>query len=111
MKIITYIFSILLLLSVAACQNNNHEADPSLHRSNNDSVWNNNLSQKISVEELPVTIKEEIHGDELFQDLDISNITKITRDNLTYYDMTFRDSDGQIIMVFYDEKGEMIIPQ
>lgn len=111
MKITIYISSILLLLSVAGCQNNNHESDPSLYRADNDSVWNSHLSQKISVEELPVSIIEEIHKDELFQDLDISDIKKITRNNLTYYDMTFRDSDGQIIMVFYDEKGEMIIPQ
>ena len=111
MKIISYISSLLLLLSATACHNNSHEADPSLHHAQIDSIWNSNLSQKISVEELPVTIKEEIHKDELFQDLDISDITKITKDNFTYYDMTFRDSDGQIIMVFYDEKGEMIAPR
>lgn len=89
------------MLSLATCQNNHQEVDTS---------WNRNLSQKISLEELPVTIKEEIHNDELFQGLDISDITKITKNNFTYYDMTFRDADGQIIMVFYDENGQIVVP-
>ena len=110
MKIAAYISFLTLLLSLTACQNNGHEVNPAQHRAQVDSLWNNNLSQKISLEELPVTIKEEIHNDELFQGLDISDITKITRDDFTYYDMTFRDADGQIIMVFYDEKGEIIVP-
>ena len=98
------------MLALATCQNNHHEVDPSGHGVQVDTAWNSNLSQKISLEELPVTIKEEIYNDELFQDLDISDITKITKNNLTYYDMTFRDADGQIIMVFYDEKGEIVVP-
>jgi len=111
MKISIYISSFLLLLAVGACQNSNTEVNPSLQSMGNvDGAWNEHLSQKISVEELPVTIKEEIHKDELFQGLDISDITKITKENFTYYDMTFRDADGQIIMVFYDEEGEIIVP-
>ena len=111
MKILIYISSILFLLAMGACQNSNTEVGPSLQSIDTvDSIWNEHLSQKISVEELPVSIKEEIHKDELFQGLDISDITKITKENFTYYDMTFRDGDGQIIMVFYDEKGEIIVP-
>lgn len=110
MKTVTYISLLMLYLSAAACQNNKFEADPAQQRAQVDSLWNSNLSQKISLEELPVTIKEEIHNDELFQGLDISDITRITRDDFTYYDMTFRDADGQIIMVFYDETGEIIVP-
>jgi hypothetical protein len=105
-----YILSMVFLLAIGACQNNNTDVDPSLYTTNVDSAWNENLSQKITVEELPVTIKEEIYNDELFQDLDISDITKITKDDSTYYDMTFRDTDGHIIMVFYDQKGEIIVP-
>lgn len=110
MKTFNYITFIVLLLSIGACQNNNTEVGPSLHAVNVDSAWNKNLSQKISLEELPVTIKEEIHNDELFQGLDISDITKITKEDFTYYDMTFKDADGQVIMVFYDEMGEIIVP-
>jgi|SRR5690606_17142739 len=109
MKAITYISSLLLLLSFA-CQSNQPDLDPAKHRAQVDSAWNSTLSQKISLEELPVTIKEEIHNDELFQGLDISEITKIVKDNATYYDMTFRDVDGQLIMVFYDERGEIVVP-
>jgi hypothetical protein len=100
----------MLYFFAVACQNNKFEVNPERQRAQVDSMWNSNLSQKISLEELPVTIKEEIHKDELFQGLDISDITRITRDDFTYYDMTFRDADGQIIMVFYDETGEIIVP-
>jgi len=110
MKIVTYISIMMLYFFAVACQNNKFEVNPERQRAQVDSMWNSNLSQKISLEELPVTIKEEIHKDELFQGLDISDITRITRDDFTYYDMTFRDADGQIIMVFYDETGEIIVP-
>src|SRR5690606_1548984 len=109
MKTITFISSLLLLLSFA-CQSNHSELDPAKHRAQVDSAWTSNIAQKISPEELPLTIKEEIHNDELFQDLDISDITKVIKDNAIYYDMTFRDADGQLIMVFYDEKGEIVVP-
>lgn len=93
-----------------ACQSNQAELDPERHRAQVDGAWNGNVAQKISLEELPVTIKDEIHNDELFQDLDISDITKIIKNNAIYYDMTFRDGDGQLIMVYYDEKGEIVVP-
>ncbi|HLT08865.1 MAG TPA: hypothetical protein VK014_15150 [Cyclobacteriaceae bacterium] len=109
MKLSAYISFILLLLAVA-CHSNHPEVSPQHSSALADSTWANHLTQKISLEELPVDVKEEIYNDEIFHGLDISDITKITKDNFTYYDMTFKDADGQLIMVFYDEKGEIIVP-
>lgn len=111
MKLALHILSTLLLMTVFSCQPNSSEVDPDIlviNETNN--LWQDTVSEEITLEELPVTIKEEIRKDELFQDLPISNITKITKDDFTYYDMTFSDGSGQLIMVFYDERGEIIVP-
>ncbi|HLW18710.1 MAG TPA: hypothetical protein VKX33_00220 [Cyclobacteriaceae bacterium] len=75
-----------------------------------DASWNESMAENISLEDLPMTIREEIEKDKLFQELNISNITRIKEKDITYYDMTFKDADGQLIMVFYDEEGEIIVP-
>lgn len=111
MKIKAYISSFLLLCSVIACQNNKSEIDPNLHESILlDRAWEDSLFEMISLDELPPTVREGIRQEKIFDGLDISNITRITRNDLTYYDMTFRDFDGQLIMVFYDDKGEIYVP-
>ena len=98
--------SILFLLFAGfSCQNNNN-----LERSPRGSLKSDFYQEKISVEQLPSTLKEGIKNNEIFRELAISNITKITENNFTYYDMTFKDEDGQLVMVFYDENGEIIIP-
>lgn len=105
------LFLVLLFLTVQSCQNSKTEVYPISHQMGQvDTVWHDTLSETIPLEELPVTIKEEINKDELFQGLNISNITKITDKDVTYYDMTFKDADGQLIMVFYDEGGKIIVP-
>ena|SRR5690606_2211138 len=111
MKPLIYLLAFTSLLPLASCQSNKSEAELLPYNnewsanSSNDSLW-----EKITVEELPHNIKEVIHNDDLFEGLNISNIARITENDLTYYDMTFKDVDGQLIMVFYDEEGRIIVP-
>src|SRR5690606_11253965 len=111
MKTMINILSLLLLLTSYSCQNSKTEVYPLSHQADEaDMLWSDSLSEIISLEELPITIKDEINKDELFQQLNITNITRIKAKNTTYYDMTFKDADGRLIMVFYDERGEIIVP-
>jgi hypothetical protein len=111
MKRLIYIMAFTLILPLLSCQSNNTDVEQLTYQNElstnttSDSLW-----EKISVEELPHNIKEVIHNDDLFEGLNISNIARITENDLTYYDMTFKDVDGQLIMVFYDEEGEIIVP-
>lgn len=110
MKTLSYLFSLFLCLMLFCCQNNQSEIAPSSSAISEEKGWMDTVSEDITLAELPLTIKHEIHNDELFQELDISNITRITKDNFIYYDMTFKDVDGQLILVLYDETGEIIVP-
>ena len=111
MKPLIYYIAFTILWPLASCQSNKTEVEQLPYQnewstnSTNDSLW-----EKITVEELPHNIKEVIHNDDLFEGLNISNIVRITENDLTYYDMTFKDVDGQLIMVFYDEEGSIIVP-
>ena len=92
---------------------NKHKTDTypaSLQRELFDSGRSESMLEKIPPEELPVGIKKVIREDDLFSGLNISEITRITENDSIYYDMTFKDVDGQLIMVFYDEKGKIIVP-
>src|SRR5690606_40111626 len=64
MKLSAYISFILLLLAVA-CHSNHPEVSPQHSSALADSTWANHLTQKISLEELPVDVKEEIYNDEI----------------------------------------------
>ena len=83
---------------------------PSLEADLADTLGSTLFAERIPLEELPVPVKEGIKKNDLFSGLTISNIIKIRENKMTYYDMTFRDFDGQLIMVYYDEKGRIIVP-
>ena len=103
---LTQISFLFLLFTGFSCQSDNNN----LEESSRGSLKSDFYQEKITEEQLPSTLKEGIKNNEIFRELAISNITKITEDNFTYYDMTFKDVDGQLVMVFYDENGEIIIP-
>lgn len=103
---LTQISILFLLFAGFSCQSDNNN----LEKSPQASLKSDFYQEKITVEQLPSTLKEGIKNNEIFSELAISNITKITENDFTYYDMTFKDVDGQLVMVFYDEKGEIIIP-
>ncbi len=108
MKYFLYISFLLLVLGCNRLQTDTHSA--SFHAELFDSGKHDSMAEKIAPEELPADIKQVIREDDLFCDLNISEVTKITENDSTYYDMTFRDFDGQLIMVFYDERGQIIVP-
>jgi|SRR5690554_5241846 len=97
---------ILFALLGLSCQNDTNNLEESTHGSLKSDFY----QEKVTVEQLPPTLKEGIKNNEIFSALTISNITKITENNFTYYDMTFKDVDGQLVMVFYDVNGEIINP-
>jgi hypothetical protein len=106
MKKLLNIFVLITILAASSCSRNIGENNPKLPQGDQNPP---SLTETISMEELPVPIKEEINSDELFKGMNISNIVKITENDFTYYDMTFRDVDGQLIMVFYDKEGKIIV--
>ncbi|MEX2591483.1 MAG: hypothetical protein WD426_01830 [Anditalea sp.] len=108
MKQFIYIFCLFTILEGSSCNRKKGENHPRLHQE--EQSYSDSLSETISLDELPVLIKEEINNHELFYGLNISNIVRITENDFTYYDMTFKDIDGQLIMVFYDEEGKIIVP-
>lgn len=110
MKKLIYLIYLFPILLWTACQGNTSEINPMIPQENAREVSFDSLSERITMEELPATIKEVINKEELFTGLHISNIQKITENDFTYYDMTFKDVDGQLIMVFYDEQGQIIVP-
>jgi hypothetical protein len=101
----------MLLVQAFSCQTNTREGYPVTHQDDfTPQLIVDSISEQISLEELPDPIKQGINNDELFNGLNISNIVRIKEKNLTYYDMTFKDIDGLLIMVYYDEKGRIIVP-
>lgn len=111
MKTLINIFTIILLVAPWACQSNTRDGYPLTHQEDyTPHLVKDSLSEQISLEELPDPIKQGIYNNDLFNGLNISNIVRIKEENLTYYDMTFKDFDGQLIMVYYDEKGRIITP-
>lgn len=103
---LTQILILVTLFVGFSCQNENNNLEESSHGSLKSDFY----QEKITEEQLPYTLKEGIKNNAIFSELTISNITKITENNFTYYDMTFKDVDGQLVMVFYDENGEIINP-
>src|SRR5665811_1847334 len=99
MKQYIYILFLSIMLAGSACSRTMDQDRPKLRQE--EQHHGDSLSERISMEELPAPIKEGINNDILFQGLNISNIVRITENDYTYYDMTFRDVDGQLIMVFY----------
>ena len=97
------------LLFGFSCQNK-IDGTPKFDTNLSDTVGNGFHVEKIQLEELPHSIKDGIHKNELFAGLTISSIVRIKEKNMTYYDMTFRDFDGQLIMVYYDEEGKIMVP-
>ena len=110
MKHLIYIVISLFSLTGASCQNNSMDSNPGIDPSFVDTVGNGFHVEDISLEELPNAVIEGVRNNDLFAGLAVSNIIKIRENDRTYYDMTFRDSDGQLIMVYYDEKGKIIVP-
>lgn len=108
MKQFIDILCLFVILTGFSCSRNidaDNPGFPQEAQNNPDSI-----SELISIEELPVPVKEGIHNEKLFEGLNISNIVRITEDDSIYYDMTFRDIDGQLIMVFYNEEGNIVAP-
>lgn len=111
MKTLINSLCIFLFIVVISCQNNESENYPLTHQGDfTAQLIQDSLSEQISLDELPDPIKQGIYNNELFNGLNISNIVRIRDKYRTYYDMTFKDFDGQLIMVYYDEKGRIIIP-
>lgn len=111
MKTLFNIFFIVLLMVALSCQNQTGDGDPLTHQKDfTTQLIRDSYSEQISLEELPDPVKQGINNNDLFNSLNISNIVRIKDKNLTYYDMTFQDFDGQLIMVYYDEKGRIFIP-
>lgn len=110
MKNLIYL-TFICFLAGFSCQNKERESYQITQQNqlvNN--IESDSFSEQISIEKLPEPIKEGIYSNELFSGLNISNIVRINKDNKVYYDMTLKDIDGQLIMVYYDEKGKIIVP-
>jgi len=109
MKSLLYIAILVSLSLEQSCQNNKMDVGPRLE-TQADSLGGAFFAERIPLDELPVPVKDGIKKSELFSGLTISSIIKIRGNDITYYDMTFRDFDGQLIMVYYDEQGRIIVP-
>src|SRR5690554_6412551 len=91
--------SFIFLLMTFGCNKHKPDTYPASFQGESlDSGASDFVFEKISLEELPVDIKKVILEDDLFGGLNISDITKVTDNDSIYYDMTFRDVDGQLIM-------------
>lgn len=109
MKSLFYIAILVTLSLEQSCQNNKMEVGPRLE-TQADRMDGAFFAERIPLEELPAPVRDGIKKSELFSGLAISSIIKIRENDMTYYDMTFRDFDGQLIMVYYDEQGRIIVP-
>lgn len=111
MKNLIYIIATLLLFHEFSCQNKKSDRYPKTHQSGiMETVGFDSHSEIIPLEDIPATVKKEIYNNDLFKGLTISHIVKIKENDVIYYDMTFKDFDGQLIMVYFDEEGKIIVP-
>jgi len=61
--------------------------------------------QRIDRNDVPQDIRNRVDNDASLQNRELTETNRYTRDGITYYEMTFRDNQGQTSTVTYDQHG------
>jgi len=61
--------------------------------------------QRIQENDVPQDIRNRVDNDASLQNRELTETNRYTRDGITYYEMTFRDNQGQTSTVTYDQHG------
>lgn len=61
--------------------------------------------QRIQNTDVPQDIRNRVDNDASLQNRELTETNRYTRDGITYYEMTFRDAQGQTSTVTYDQHG------
>lgn len=61
--------------------------------------------ERIERDNVPQDIRNRVDNDASLQNRELTETNRYTRDGITYYEMTFRDNQGQTSTVTYDQHG------
>ncbi|HSJ66721.1 MAG TPA: hypothetical protein VK921_03560 [Anditalea sp.] len=61
--------------------------------------------ERIQNTDVPQDIRNKVDNDASLQNRELTETNRYTRDGITYYEMTFRDNQGQTSTVTYDQHG------
>lgn len=61
--------------------------------------------ESIQNTDVPQDIRSRVDNDASLQNRELTETNRYTRDGITYYEMTFRDNQGQTSTVTYDQHG------
>jgi hypothetical protein len=61
--------------------------------------------QEVDRASIPQNIQSRVDNDASLQNRELTRTQRYTRDGITYYEMTFRDQNGQESRVTYDQDG------
>lgn len=118
MKKSMFLFGLPILLILFSCGPENRDNNEDMRDDDNLEVFDDEVNQspsneernemvevQVTKDEIPAEISQKVERDVELSEMELDKAVKIIDENQTYYELTFKDGNNDLIEVTFDERG------